>query len=89
MAAKKHQVASKGTEQNACAPNQTAHFTDMEYEKIIEWPLNKNRESVLDLREFRSGLQEQKFSVLLTLSSAHWLKFGHFVMVIFKTALIY
>lgn len=33
---KKHQVASKGTEQNACAPNQTAHFTDMEHEKIIK-----------------------------------------------------
>lgn len=57
--------------------------------RLLSVPLNKNRESVLDLREFRSGLQEQKFSVLLTLSSAHWLKFGHFVMVIFKTALIY
>lgn len=43
MAAKKHQVASKGTEQNACAPNQTAHFTDMEYEKIIKQPLNKKQ----------------------------------------------
>lgn len=80
--AKKHQVASKGTEQNACAPNQTAHFTDMEYEKIIKWPLNKNRESVLDLREFRSGLQEQKLSVLLTLSSAHWLCYNMYKVLI-------